>query len=235
MRRNLLIGAAVFALTTAPAALFAQDSSGTMQPPADSTSPMPAPPPPADTTEPAPAPDGTTTVTTTDTTTASPSSSSSAPATMTVQQKTTFATWPANRQTDYRAWPVEYQTYYWTLTPEQQEGYWALTQDQRGQIYKMTPQQRALAWQSIQQQMKGQTPTTPAGQANPPGQGMPTAGVPNPQAANQAAQPAMPADESYQGGPYKGALTPPPADATNKTYPVCSRTVTDNCRNRGGK
>ena len=29
--------------------------------------------------------------------------------------------------------------------------------------------------------------------------------------SEKRAQPAMPADESYQGGPYKGALTPPPA------------------------
>ena len=235
MRRTILIGAGVFALTAAPAMLLAQDAGATMNPPTDSTSPMPTPPPPGATT-PAPAPDGTTTVTTTDPVATSPAATSqSAPTTMTVQQKTVFATWPADRQSDYQAWPIDYQTYYWTLTPQQQEGYWALTPDQRGQIYKMTPQQRALAWQSIQQQLNGQTPTTPAGQANPPGQGVPTAGVPNPQSANQAAQPAMPSDQSYQGGPYKGALTPPPADATDNTYPVCSRSVTDNCRNRGGK
>lgn len=30
-----------------------------------------------------------------------------------------------------------------------------------------------------------------------------------------------------------GNLTPPPADAQNRTYPVCSRTVQDNCQNPG--
>ncbi len=30
-----------------------------------------------------------------------------------------------------------------------------------------------------------------------------------------------------------GNLTPPPASAMNKTYPVCSRTLQDNCQNRG--
>jgi hypothetical protein len=30
-----------------------------------------------------------------------------------------------------------------------------------------------------------------------------------------------------------GNLTPPPASAMNKTYPVCSRTVQDNCQNPG--
>jgi hypothetical protein len=45
----------------------------------------------------------------------------------------------------------------------------------------------------------------------------------------------MPADPGYQAGPYKGAMTAPPAEAANKTYPVCSRTVQDGCRNPGGK
>ncbi|MEL0209637.1 MAG: hypothetical protein VW891_03460, partial [Novosphingobium sp.] len=31
-----------------------------------------------------------------------------------------------------------------------------------------------------------------------------------------------------------GNMTPPPAEAMNKKYPVCSKTVTDSCRNRGG-
>lgn len=219
MRKILMTGAAALALSAMPSVLLAQ-AGGTQT-----------------TMTAAPAPDGTTTVTTTETTTApgTDTSTKGKPYTMTVQQKTVYATWPSQRRTDYEAWPVDYQTYYWTLTSEQQSGYWALTDDQRGQIYKMTPEQRATAWTSIQQQLAGQTPTTPAGQANPPGPGMPTAGVPNPQAANQAARPAMPADQSYQGGPYKGALTPPPADAMAKDYPVCSRTVTDGCRNRGGK
>lgn len=222
MRKTLLASAAAVALAAMPGVLLAQS-----------------------TTTPVPPPNGTTTVTTTETTTAVPAPQSGSASTdmaqknkpyaMTVQQKTVYATWPSERRTGYEAWPIEYQTYYWTLTPEQQAGYWALTPDQRGQIYKMTPEQRKLAWQSVQQQLAGQTPTTPPGQANPPGPGVPTAGVPNPQSADQAAPPAMPADESYQGGPYKGALTPPPADAMSKDYPICSRTVTDGCRNRAGK
>jgi hypothetical protein len=225
LRKTLLAGAAAFVLTAAPSVLFAQD---------------PAPTPPQGSAAPAPEADGTTTVTTTETTTSStPQAAKGTEAgrtvAMTTKQKTVYATWPAQRRTDYDALTGEYQTYYWTLTPVQQEGYWALTPDQRGQIYKMSPEQRATAWKSIEQQLAGQTPTTPEGQANPPGQGVPTAGVPNPQTANQAAQPAMPADESYQGGPYKGAKTPAPADAMGKDYPVCSKNVTDGCRNRGGK
>jgi hypothetical protein len=30
-----------------------------------------------------------------------------------------------------------------------------------------------------------------------------------------------------------GNLTPPPPQALNKTYPVCSRTLQDNCQNPG--
>lgn len=150
---------------------------------------------------------------------------------MTAEQKAMYDTWPATQRTDYDTWPADYQAYYWSLQPDQQKGYWALNNDQRGAIYKMTPEQQAMAWSSVQQQMAGQRPTTPAGQANPPGMGTPTNGVPNPNVANQAVQPAMPADESYQGGPYKGALTPPPADSMSKEYPVCSKTVTDGCIN----
>jgi len=152
---------------------------------------------------------------------------------LTAEQQATYDAWAADLQSDYDAWPNEYKIYYWTLTPEQQKGYWALTPDQRGRIYDMTPEQRKLAWQSVVQQLAGQTPTTPPGQANPPGKGMPTKGVPAPKTASQDVPPAMPADESYQGGPYKGALTPPPASAMNKDYPVCSKDIQDSCRNPG--
>ena len=32
---------------------------------------------------------------------------------------------------------------------------------------------------------------------------------------------------------HPGNLTPPPASAMNKTYPVCTRTLQDNCQNPG--
>ena len=71
-------------------------------------------------------------------------------------------------------------------------------------------------------------------QANPRGEGPASATPPNPDTASSAVPPAQPADPSYSAGPYKGALTAPPAEAMNKEYPVCSRTVQDSCRNRGG-
>lgn len=222
MRKLMLTSAVALAMSSMPAALIAQEAmDSTMDPAMQSGAPgtgaeagsqdMP-PPAGAEATDMAQADKPT----------------------MTPEQQSSYDSWPADRQADYNSWPAQNQVYYWGLSPDRQEGYWALTADQRGQIYQMSPQQQELAWQSVVQQLNGQQPTTPMGQANPPGTGMPTAGVPDPQMASQSARPAMPADESYQGGPYKGALTPPPATAMNKDYPVCSKTVQDNCRNRGG-
>ncbi|WP_395394266.1 hypothetical protein WBP07_03320 [Novosphingobium sp. BL-8A] len=154
---------------------------------------------------------------------------------MTPDQKSTYDAWPADMKADYDSWTPEYKAYFWSLSGEQQKGYWAMTADQRGQIYKMSPDQQKIAWTAVAQQLNGQKPSTPMAQANPPGEGMPTTGVPDPQAAGQSVPPAMPADENYQGGPYKGALTPPPATAMEKDYPVCTKKLQDNCRNRGGK
>lgn len=77
--------------------------------------------------------------------------------------------------------------------------------------------------------------TPPVIQANPTGPGIPTATPPNPATAAEPVAPARPADPSYHAGPYKGALTPPPAAAMNKVYPVCTKKIQDSCRNPGGK
>lgn len=74
----------------------------------------------------------------------------------------------------------------------------------------------------------------PQTQANPVGPGVPSPTPPAPGSAAEPVPPSMPADPSYQAGPYKGALTPPPAEAMNKEYPLCSKTVQDSCRNPGG-
>lgn len=71
-------------------------------------------------------------------------------------------------------------------------------------------------------------------QANPQGPGTPTTENPNPATAAEPVAPAYPADAGYKAGPYKGALTPPPTEAMGKAYPLCSKTVQDSCRNRGG-
>ena len=72
------------------------------------------------------------------------------------------------------------------------------------------------------------------------------ASQPAPQTADQAnarAQPPPPTTEVIDDGDPQtpativennpGNLTPPPASAFNKTYPVCTRTLQDNCQNPG--
>ena len=66
-------------------------------------------------------------------------------------------------------------------------------------------------------------------QANPVGAGTPSITPPNPATADSPVAPAMPADPAYIAGPYVGALTPPPAEALNKTYPRCTRQLQDSC------
>ena len=70
-------------------------------------------------------------------------------------------------------------------------------------------------------------------QANPPGAGIPSMTPPDPVTAGSAVQPSMPADTSYRAGPYKGALTPPPPQAMNQAYPVCTSKLRDSCVNPG--
>lgn len=70
-------------------------------------------------------------------------------------------------------------------------------------------------------------------QANPPGPGTPSVTPPNPETATTPVPPTMPADPGYQASPYKGALSPPPAEAMNKSYPLCTATLRDSCVNPG--
>lgn len=172
-----------------------------------------------------------------------------AQAAMTPQQKAAYDAWPADRKSAYDGWPAEYQAYYWSLSSNQQTGWWVLTPEQRTQIMGMDAAQRTAAWVSIEAQLKGAPPeaatatesASPAQppveqvQANPRGEGPASPIPPNPATAGDPVPPAQPSDPTYQAGPYKGALTAPPAEAMNKTYPVCTRTVQDNCRNPGGK
>lgn len=70
-------------------------------------------------------------------------------------------------------------------------------------------------------------------QANPTGPGEPSATPPNPDTASTPVPPTMPADPSYQAGAYKGALSSPPAEAMNKSYPICTSKMQDSCQNPG--
>ena len=165
------------------------------------------------------------------------SAAQTAMASLTSAQRMDYDTWAPDQRTAYDVWPADYQAYYWTLTPNQMHGWWKLTGEQRSQIMVMTPDQRSSSWMSIEAQLAGQAAAMPAVvQANPVGSSeMPSDTPPNPVSAGMPVPPAMPADVTYQAGPYKGALTPPPPEAMNKVYPVCTRTLRDSCRNPGGK
>lgn len=71
-------------------------------------------------------------------------------------------------------------------------------------------------------------------QANPRGD-EPVAASAAPTTADDPVPATQPSDPSYHAGPYAGALSAPPADAMNKSYPVCSARVQDGCRNPGGR
>lgn len=154
---------------------------------------------------------------------------------LTSVQQIDYDSWAPDQRSTYNSWPAEYQAYYWTLSPNQMHGWWKLTAAQRAQIVALTPAQRASAWASIEAQLAGQ-PAPAVVQANPVGSSeMPSMTPPNPMAAADPVPPATPADPGYQAGPYKGALTAPPAEAMNKVYPLCTRKIQDSCRNPGGK
>ena len=152
-------------------------------------------------------------------------------------QQMDYETWSADQRKAYDLWPAETQAYYWTLSLNQMHGWWKLIDVQRAQILAMTPEQRTSSWVAIEAQMAGQAvPMPEVVQANPVGSSaMPSATPPNPDSASMPVPPAMPADAAYQAGPYKGALSPPPTEAMNKVYPVCTKVLRDSCRNRGGK
>ena len=166
------------------------------------------------------------------------SSAQTATTTLSSAQRMDYDSWNVDQRKSYDSWPADTQAYYWTLSLNQMHGWWKLTDAQRAQILAITPEQRATSWVSIEAQLAGQlAAVTPAVvQANPVASNdMPSATPPNPDSANMPVPPAVPADPSYHAGPYKGALTPPPPQAMNKVYPVCTKVLRDSCRNRGGK
>lgn len=169
-----------------------------------------------------------------------PPANSTMPSGLSADQKSQLGSWTEDQRTAYRAWTQEMRDYYWTLTPTQRTGWWRLTEAQRGQVFALDEAGRANAWRAIEAQLAGAAPDASAPaqdapveqvQANPPGPGIPSVTPPNPETAAAAVPPAMPADPGYQAGPYKGALTQPPAQAMNKDYPLCSRTIKDSCIN----
>lgn len=142
--------------------------------------------------------------------------------TLTPEQVVVYDAWPPERQAIYVAWPATYQEYYWTLVPVQQDAYWLLTDAQRNQIYVMTPAQREIAWQSISRQLAGAPTANDANAAVPPVTETTVATRVTP---DGQAQDVITTTSSN--------AVPPPAQALNKDYPVCTAKVQDNCQNAG--
>lgn len=144
---------------------------------------------------------------------------------LSADQQAIVAAWPAERQTLYSSWSPEYQTYFWTLTPEQQQAYFVLTPAQREQIAAMTPTQRTAAWQSITRQLAAGANAGDTSVAARTGDEVP--------APAQATPPDTAASGAGAVVTSAGNLAAPPASGLNKKYPVCSRTIQDECQNPG--
>jgi len=170
-------------------------------------------------------------------------------------QKAAYDTWPAEYQAYFWSLTPSQQKGWFALTDAQRKQVYEMPPASRAQAWVSIEQQMAGATPpSASAAPPSATTAAPpdAAAAPPPGesdaaaapeqiQANPTGSTeavdpsPDPATAGSSVAPSMPADPSYNAGPYKGALSAPPADAMNKTYPVCSRTLQDNCRNRNGR
>ena len=162
--------------------------------------------------------------------------------TLSAEQQASYDAWTAEERAAYDRWPVEYRTYFWTLAPEHQRAYRFLTDDQRAQIDAMTPTQRQAAWKSIAAQMAAGANSSDTSVAARTGGPVPAAAQSANAANARAAVPPASTTVIDDGNPatptvvarnFPGNLTPPPASAMNKTYPVCRGNIQDSCQNPG--
>ena len=171
------------------------------------------------------------------------------------ERKSAYDAWPVEYKAYFWSLNDSQKTGWWALTDAQRKQVYDLPPAQRAQAWTSIEAQIAGAGATTGSATPATgTPAPMTGamatsdpmaesaagpmeqvQANPVGAGTPTATPPNPETAASAVPPAMPADPGYNAGPYKGAMTEPPAAAMNKTYPVCTRKIQDACRNPGGK
>lgn len=111
-------------------------------------------------------------------------------------------------------WPADKKTKYQAWPADYQQYFWTLDADQQKGWWALTDEQKAQVFAMSPEDRAKVWPTI-VGQVN---------GAPAPQSATPAAPPAESLGASASAG-----------SAANKTYPVCSKTVTDGCRNRGGQ
>ncbi|MEJ2458373.1 MAG: hypothetical protein P8Y58_09595, partial [Novosphingobium sp.] len=120
------------------------------------------------------------------------------------------------QQAELATWPADVKSYYASLASDRQKAFWALSPEQRAQVAALPAEQQEQVWASIMQQLS----TLQAG-----------AGY------TGAAQPSGMDDEAAPGRPplaESPAATAPSHQAMNKSYPRCSKSVRDECRNRSG-
>ncbi len=221
MRRILSASVLALALSSMPMALSAQSTTPPEMPGASNSMP--------DTTAPT-AQEGS----------AAADPSTAAPYTLRPEEQSQMDAWPAEQKSKYAAWPANQQEYFWTLDEGQQKGWWALTDEQRGQVYAMTPEQRAQVWPSITAQVNGQSAsaagTVPAQpMQDKPGSTGIMADAGGAQSAMIDAEPGSEQTAGASAGASTGAeMASNAGTASPKDYPLCSKTIKDSCRNRGG-
>ena len=137
--------------------------------------------------------------------------------TLNAEQQAIYDAWTADERAAFDLWPPAHRTYFWTLPPDRQRAYRYLTEDQRMQIDRMNLTQREAAWKSIDAQIAAGANNNDTSVAARTGGTVPA-----------PAQSATVVERNIPGN-----LTPPPASAMNKTYPVCRGAVQDSCQNPG--
>lgn len=166
---------------------------------------------------------------------------------LTADQKAVFDGWTADQRAAYNTWPYDGQTYYWTLTPEGTTQWWALNDSQRTSLLGW-PLDRRSAYFTWPEGARSYFWTLPADDQAAfwtltPEQQLSIYTLPADQQAAMWASLRQPAVSAEVAGPATaGQVTivdnrvpPPPASAMNKSYPICTKTLQDSCRNPGGK
>lgn len=144
--------------------------------------------------------------------------------TLSADQQSIYDSWSAEDRAAYDLWPPAHRTYFWTLPPDRQSAYRFLTQDQRMQIDAMNLPQRDAAWKSIEAQIAAGANNSATSVAARTGGTVP---APAQSANARGTTPTVVARN------IPGNMTPPPASAMNKSYPVCRGAVQDSCQNPG--
>ena len=114
----------------------------------------------------------------------------------------------AEQQGQFDSWPADRQSTFRNWPSDYQSYYWTLTPEQQNGYWALSDQQRSQLGSLGPDQRQAALNAMMAAPGGAHGMAM--------------------SDSAGAGIP------PPPASDMNKTYPPCSKTLQDNCRNRGG-